>query len=131
MSNVFTLDALRQETIRRYAPTVVDLGDGNTVELTSLLRLREKDRKAVIAAIEDINDLDLSDDEEDEEALAEWAESIVDACVKVFKLVCDSPKKLLSQLDHEDPQIKANLHTAVLTRWVGETQVGEAEPSLS
>ena len=42
MSNVFTLDALRAETIRRYAPTVIDLGGGSEVELSSILRLSEK-----------------------------------------------------------------------------------------
>lgn len=129
MGNVFTLDALREETIRRYAPTEVDLGDGTSVELQSILRLREKDRKAVMAAIEEINDLDFDDDDDDDEAIAEWSESVVESCEKIFRLVCSSPKKLLVRLDHDDPQIKANLHTAVLARWVGETQVGEAESS--
>ena len=127
MSNVFTLDALREETIRRYAPTEVDLGNGDTVELSSILRLREKDRKAVLAAIEEINDIEY--DEDDDESIVEWSESVVDSCSKIFKLICNSPKKLLPRLDHEDPQIKANLYTAVLSRWVGETQLGEAESS--
>lgn len=127
MSNVFTLDALRQETIRRYAPTEVDLGDGDVVELQSILRLREKDRKAVIAAIEELNAVEY--DEDDDDSVIEWSESVVDACSKVFRLVCSSPKKLITRLDHEDPTIKANLFTAVLSRWVGESQLGEAESS--
>ena len=85
MSNVFTLDALRQETIRRYAPTEVDLGDGETVELKSLLRLREKDRKAVVAAIEEINALEIGD-EDSEEAVEEWSEAVSEACSKVFRV---------------------------------------------
>ena len=127
MSNVFTLDALREETIRRYAPTIVDLGDDETVELTSILRLKEKDRKAVLAAIEELNDLDF--DEEDDDSVAEWADGVVASCQKIFRLVCSAPKRLQPKLDHEDPKIKANLHTAVLTRWIGESQVGEAESS--
>lgn len=130
MSNVFTLDALREETIRRYAPTEVDLGDGDTVELKSLLRLREKDRKAVIDAIEEINDLKY-DDDADEDGVAEWSEGVVASCTKIFRLISASPKKLIVALDHEDPTIKANLYTAVLSRWVGESQVGEAKPSPS
>lgn len=129
MSNVFTLDALRQETIRRYSPTEIDLGDGDTVELKSLLRLGEKDRKAVVSAIEEINDLEFDEDDDDEDSIAEWSESVVDACSKIFKLVASSPKKLIAGLDHEDPTIKANLYTAVLTRWVGESQLGEAASS--
>jgi hypothetical protein len=127
MSNVFTLDSLRAETIRRYAPTQVDLGDGDVVELKSILRLGEKDRKAVLDAIEEINDLEYSDETEDD--LAEWADLVSEACGKVFKLIASSPKKLVARLDHEDPAIRANLHTAVLTRWVGESQLGEAKPS--
>jgi hypothetical protein len=128
MSNVFTLDALREETIRRYAPTEIDLGDCDVVELTSLLRLRERDRKAVIAAIEEINSIETSDDD-DEEAVLEWSEVVVESCAKIFRLISTAPKKLIAKLDHEDPTIKANLYTAVLTRWVSETQVGEAKPS--
>ena len=127
MSNVFTLDALREETIRRYSPTEVDLGDGDTVELKSLLRLGEKDRKAVLAAIEEINDIESDDD--DEESVAEWSEAVIEACSKIFRIISSSPKKLISGLDHDDPTIKANLYTAVLTRWIGESQVGEAKPS--
>ena len=125
MSNVFTLEALRNETIRRYAPTEVELDDGNVIELASILRLGEKDRLAVVSVIEDINALEAGDSEDDE-SVAEWAELVVDACAKIFKLITPAHKKLIAGLDHDDPTIKANLYTAVLTRWVSDTQVGEA-----
>ena len=128
-NNVFTLDALRAETIRRYAPTEVDLGDGDVVTLRSMLRLKEKDRQLVLDAIEEINQLDYDDESEDDDELAEWAEGVTAACSKIFRLIASSPKKLIAGLDHEDPTIKANLYTAVLSRWVGESQVGEAKPS--
>ena len=129
-NNVFTLDALRSETIRRYAPTVIDLG-GSEVELSSILRLREKDRKEVLNIIESLNDIELDEDSDDEADLVEWSENIVDACTKIFRLITPGYKKLVTKLDHDDPKIKANLFTAVLTRWVGESQLGEAEPSPS
>ena len=128
MSNAFTLDAMRDEIVRRYASTEVDLGDGNVVELAAILKLKEKDRKAVIDAIESINSIE-SGDEDDEESLAEWSGLVVDACSKIFRLITPAHKKLIAKLDHEDPTIKANLYTAVLTRWVSDTQVGEAKPS--
>lgn len=130
MSNVFTLDALREETIRRYAPTEIDLGEGDVVELKSILRLSEKDRKAVLEAIEEINAVETDDDDDDDD-IFEWSEVVVDSCSKIFRLIASSPKKLIAKLDHEDPTIKANLYTAVLTRWVGESQLGEASSSPS
>jgi len=128
MSNAFTLDAMRDEIVRRYSPTEVDLGDGNVLELSSILKLREKDRKAVIDAIEEINAIE-TENEDDEESVAEWSGLVVDACSKIFRVITPAHKKLIARLDHEDPTIKANLYTAVLTRWVSDTQVGEAKPS--
>ena len=129
MSNAFTLDALRDETIRRYAPTVVDLGGGSEVELSSILRLRERDRKAVLAAIESLNEVEYDDESDDDVELAEWSDAIVEACTKVFRLITPAHKKLIAKLDHEDPTIKANLFTAVISKWIGESQLGEAESS--
>ena len=129
MSNAFTLDALRKETVRRYSSTEVDLGDGETVELKSILRLGAKDRQAVLDAIASINDVGEAD--EDDDSVSEWAEAVIEACNKVFRIICSSPKKLTARLDQDDPAIKSNLYTAVLTRWVGESQLGEAPPSPS
>lgn len=129
MSNVFTLEALREETVRRYAPTKVDLGADGSIELKSILRISTEDRKKVLAIIEDLNDIDT--DDESEESVEEWSELVVDSCANIFKLITKSSKKLLANLDHDDPTIKANLHTAVLHRWVSGTQLGEAGSSPS
>ncbi|AHJ86392.1 tail assembly chaperone [Mycobacterium phage 40AC] len=126
MSNAFTLDAIREATIRRYAPVQIELSDETTVELKPLLKLREKDRKVVLEAIKEINEIEESEepDDDDEEFVAEWAELVCDAVEKVFRLIANKPKKLLAELDHDDPQIKANLYTAVLSRWVQVSQLG-------
>ena len=129
MSNVFTLDALREETIKRYAPTKLELSDGTAVELKSILKLRQKAREEVLAAIEEINDIEDPADDEDDELVGEWAEKICEAVSKIFRLIANSPRKLIAELEHDDPQIKANLYTAVLSKWIGESQVGEAESS--
>ncbi|AHJ86391.1 tail assembly chaperone [Mycobacterium phage 40AC] len=131
MSNAFTLDAIREATIRRYAPVQIELSDETTVELKPLLKLREKDRKVVLEAIKEINEIEESEepDDDDEEFVAEWAELVCDAVEKVFRLIANKPKKLLAELDHDDPQIKANLYTAVLSRWVQVSQLGEAASS--
>ena len=133
MSNAFTLDALRQETINRYAPTVVELSDGSKVELKSIMKLGKKDRDFVMESISKINEIDTSgeDDEDDEEVVDAWAVEVIAAVSKILKVISNHPRKLLGELDHEDPQVKANLYTAVLTEWIGKSQVGEAAPSPS
>jgi len=128
MSNVFTLDSLREETIKRYEPLGIVLADGSTVELKSVLRLGKKDRESVLAAIEEINKLD-DFDEDDDDAVDEYALSVCASVEKVFRLIADKPKRLLSELDHDVPGIKVGLYTAVLSRWMGESQLGEVESS--
>lgn len=129
MSNVFTLDALREETVRRYEPVLVQLSDGSSVELRSVLRLGKSDRDAVVAAIEEINELDGEFDEDDDEVVDGYAYSVCESIEKIFRLVANKPKRLLVELDHDDPRIKVSLYTAVLSRWMGESQLGEAESS--
>jgi len=129
MSNVFTLDALREETIRRYEPVELRLNDGTSVSLKALLRISKTDREAVVSAIEDVQAVDDDFDEDDDAQVEEYSKLVCDAIEKVFKLIASKPKRLLSELDHEDPRVKVSLYTAVLSRWMGETQVGEAEPS--
>ena len=129
-TNAFSLDDIRTATIKRFAATEVALTDGTTVELKSMLKLKKSDRKEINAAIDLINEIDDTEDEDDE-LIAEWSATICEAIEKVLRLVCCSPHRLIADLDHEDPQVKASLYTAVLTRWVSETQVGEAASSPS
>lgn len=130
MSNAFTLDSLRDETIKRFEPVEVLLADESSIELKSLLRLGKKDRDAVLAAIEEINDLS-EDSEEDEEIGGEYAEKVCESIEKIFKLIASKPKRLIAELDHEDSTLKVTLYTAVLSRWMGESQLGEVESSPS
>lgn len=129
MSNAFTLDALREETLKRYEPFVISLADGSSIELKSVLRLGKNDRDAVVAAIEEISDLDDEIDENDEDLVDEYSTKVCDSIEKVFRLIASKPKRLLAELDHEDPQIRATLYTSVLTKWMGESQLGEAKSS--
>ena len=134
MSNVFTLDALRDETIKRYEPVEILLSDDSSIELTSVLRLAKKDREAVLATIEDVleeivGEIEDEFDEDDDEQVDRYAEKVCESIEKVFKLIANKPKRLLVELDHEEPKIKVSLYTAVLSRWMGETQLGEAESS--
>ncbi|AEL17858.1 tail assembly chaperone [Mycobacterium phage Trixie] len=127
MTNVFTLDALREETRKKYQPVVIGLSDTVTVELKPLLKLGKKTREAVAEAVKELEDLpEIDEDDEDaEELIDEYSLLICEAVAKVFRLIATSPRKLLAELDsEEEPQIRAELYGAVLRTWMRETQLG-------
>ncbi|QNL30382.1 tail assembly chaperone [Mycobacterium phage SuperCallie99] len=127
MTNVFTLDALRAETKKKYAPVLIGISDDLIVELKPLLKLGQKTREKVIEAVKDMEDLpEIDEDDEDAEELAdEYSELICDVVAKVFRLIATHPKKLIAALNEEsDPQIRAELYAAVLRTWMRETQLG-------
>ncbi|ALF02166.1 tail assembly chaperone [Mycobacterium phage LadyBird] len=128
MTNVFTLDAMREETRKKYQPVVLEISEGVTVELKPLLKLGKKAREAVAEAVKEIealpDEID-EDDEDSDELMDEIAEKICDSVAKVFRLIATSPRKLLAELDtEEEPQIRAELYGAVLRTWMRETQLG-------
>lgn len=123
MSNVFTLDSMREETEKKFAPVKIGLSDGSEVELSSMLRKKKPEREAVVAAVEDVNNNDV--DEDDPTSI----ELITEAIAKILTIIADRPAELLADLEHEDPMIKVNLMTDVLYLWAKETQLGEASSS--
>ncbi|QGH79695.1 tail assembly chaperone [Gordonia phage Anon] len=125
MPNIFKLDDIRLEAERRYAPTVIELGEDKSVTLTALLRLGEKDRKEVLDIVGKIHEVD----EDLEEAEAEAAVTAITE--KLFEKIADKPKRLLKALDDEDSAIKSALHMQVLSAWMHGSQLGEAESSPS
>jgi len=126
MTNTLTLDDIRREAERRYAPVEIELTDGSTVELKPLLKLKKLEREEVSKILTELGDLEADEDEVDDEEIGDL---ICDAVAKIFRMVCDKPKRLLAELDHEDPEIKASMYTSVLNQWIGVTQVGEAVSS--
>ncbi|ALA48133.1 tail assembly chaperone [Mycobacterium phage Phlei] len=121
-NNTFSLDDIRAEVERRFAPTIIELSDDSTVELKPLIRLGQKDREAVLNYINEMSELTDGDDDELEND--DWAEIVCDVAEKVLKLVANSPRKLLEALDHDDIEVKASMYSAVLSRWIGDTQLG-------
>lgn len=121
MSNVFTLDSLREETERKFAPVRIVLGDKSEVELSSLLRLSKDERADVLAALEKVSELEEGDDDNDESL-----EAVVEAIARIFNAIADKPAKLLRELDGPDVKVKLTLMSSVLTEWAKATQLGEA-----
>jgi len=120
MSNVFTLDSLREETKRKFAPFKIGLSDGSEVTLASALRLSADDRKAVQKGFEEVNSLKEEDDS------PEAMDRVIEAISKVFYAIADKPSKLISDLDDDDQLVKVALMSRVLAAWAKETQLGEA-----
>lgn len=119
MSNVFTLDSLREEVSREFAPLVIALSDGTETVLRNLLRLDEKSRKEVLDAIKS---LDLKDDEEvDGDGRVK---ELTAGVSRVLELISDKGKKFVRELDGD-----LLLMMKVLNRWMEETQLGEAQTS--
>jgi hypothetical protein len=120
MSNVFTLEALREETKKQFEPFVIGLADGSQCELRSTLRLSKDDRKTVKDSLDALFKLDAEDES------PETLDKMVELISKVFYAVADKPAKLLSDLQDSDKHIQIALMTKVLNAWMGETEAGEA-----
>lgn len=117
-SNVFTLDALREEADKTFAPVKIGLSDGTEVVLRSLLRMSKKDREAAMETIRSLNS--------DSDGMSlEDLDKLVESASKVIKLIAGPDAvKLLKELDGD-----LGLLVGVLTAWMGDTQPGEAQNS--
>ncbi|AHJ88682.1 tail assembly chaperone [Mycobacterium phage RhynO] len=120
MSNVFTLDSLREEADKTFAPVKVELSDGSHVTLRNLLRLAKNDRKKVLATLET-----LRSDEDKEGKTLDEIDTMVDAVTEVLKVVAGKDAtKLVKELDGD-----LGMLMGVLNHWLEETAPGEAQNS--
>ena len=113
MGNIFTLDSLREEIERQYAPVVLEVGDQD-VTLTNLMRLPKKKRDLVMAKVELLNTDDDVDEDQDQIAL------------DIILAVSDKPVLLKKALGDD-----LALIMKIVTVWMESTQTGEAESSSS
>jgi molybdopterin converting factor small subunit len=117
MSNVFTLESLREEVEREFAPLKITLRDGSEVTLINLLRLKKKERKEALALMDTLDTDEESQSDEELDAVEELAANL-------FGLVADRPDELLEEIG-DDFQVLLR----VLEMWMEATQPGEAESS--
>lgn len=120
MSNVFTLDSLREEADKKFSAFKIPLSDGTEVVLRNFLRLNKATRDAVQQGITALN------------AEADKAEGDLDAfdkkaaaAIKIIEAVADANgKKLTKEIDGD-----IALLIQVINAWMGATQLGEADSS--
>lgn len=117
MGNVFTLDSLREEAEKKFAPVVITLEDGLEVTLRNLLRLPKKERLVVMKKLKE---LDAAEDDDDVDTI----EKVRSLAVDVLKLVADKGTALAQHLGDDIP-----LTMRVLEVWMETSQPGEAKPS--
>lgn len=119
MGNIFTLDSMREEIEREFAPLKVDLGDAQ-VTLRNLLRLPKGERDAVYKLLDEL----AADDAEDETGLRATERS-ADIALKIIPLVAESEKlgrQLVAAIEED-----LALTLRVFSKWMEGTQAGEAE----
>jgi hypothetical protein len=121
MSNVYNLDSLKADLDREFAPLSLEVG-GEKLVLRNLMRINEKEREAVLAALKEVESSDLDEENakvEDLSALGTHIETILKTVVA----------------DGKGPKLVENiggdiaLSTKLIELWVEATQPGEAENS--
>lgn len=120
MGNVFTLDSLREEVEKEFAPVKIVLSDGTEVTLRNLLRLPKGDRAKVVAKLKVLESVDKSGESEDSNEL----DLLATTAVEILVLVADHGKKLADELGDD-----LSIILKVLGVWMDTSQPGEAQPS--
>ena len=121
MSNVFTLDKLREDIEKEFAPVKIGLSDGTEVTLRNLLRLDKKDREAVLELLTSLDGLEKADEDQSPETIEKMLSVIHEILVLVAK---EKGRKLVNEIGDD-----LALTMKVLEAWTEATQPGEAQNS--
>ena len=109
MSNVFSLDSLREEADRLYKPLSVTLSDGTEATLQNLFRLNKKSRTSILEAVEAIG--------ADETSVTD----LINHIETIIKGVSTHSAQLLKELDGD-----VAVSLKLIERWMEGTQLPEA-----
>lgn len=126
MGNVFTLDAMREDIERTYAPFQIILSPGKTVTLRNVLRLDKARRKVVYGLLDELGDLQKSRDEESGLSVTEKSAEVIH---KLIPLIADDAKLGQELVEGIGDDIALTLK--VFSEWMESSQAGEAEGSPS
>lgn len=122
MGNIFTLESLREEIEREFAPYQIDLGDDRVVTLRNVLRLPKKDRDVVYGLLDQLS---AKDEDGNEESGLSSTEKSAEIALKILPLVAENEKGGRQLVDALGDDIALTLR--VFSSWMGGSQVGEAE----
>lgn len=123
MSQMFTLESIREEADRSFRPVVITLSDGSECTLSNLLRLPKKDRIEVTRLLKKLEHLEGSEEADLDE---DEVDVFLDTATQVLTIVGDRGKKLVSEIDGD-----LTVTMKVMEKWMESTQSGEASGSES
>jgi len=126
MGNIFTLDAMREEIEKEFAPFQIEI-EGKTLTLRNLLRIPRKNRDQVYALLDEMSDLQKNSDGE-AGGLASTEKS-AQIALHILPLVADNEK--LANILVENIEDDLALSLRLFNAWMQKTQSGEAEGSPS
>lgn len=122
MSNMFTLDSMREELEKQYEPIKVQLSDGSEAVLQNLLRMKKTQRDAVLEKLDELASLQQKE-EAGELSQVEVLTATSDVIFGILELAVggDKGKKLVKELDED-----LLLAQEIVAKWQEATQPGEA-----
>lgn len=117
-----TLDTIRADIESKYAPVVIDLGDGAQVTLVQVLRLSKAKRKALLDAEKAREENAKGDEEFNEDTTLEHLRSVL----RLVATDTDEAEYLIELVGDDLVML-----SEIINSWREGTQSGEASSSAS
>lgn len=128
MSNVFNLDAMRQDIEKSYSPFEIELPNGKTVTLRNILRVSKERREEVYELLDELAALQRGEDGAGDSGLV-VTEKSARIALQIFPLVADDANLGRKLVDSIEDDLALTLR--VFSAWMEGTQAGEAKGSRS
>jgi hypothetical protein len=123
MGNIFTLDSMREEIEREFAPFQIEVG-GETLTLRNLLRVPKKNRDEVYGLLDEMTDIQGGVD--DSGALSSTEKS-AQIALHIIPLVADNEKLARKLVEKIEDDLALTLR--LFNVWMEATQAGNSEDS--
>jgi hypothetical protein len=120
-NNVFTLDAMREEIEKEFAPFQIEV-DGEKLTLRNLLRVPKNRRDEVYGLLDD-----LSAAQESDEGTLAVTEKSAQIALKIIPLVADKEKLAHVLVERIEDDLALTLR--LFNVWMDATQSGNSEDS--
>ena len=120
-NNVFTLDAMREEIEKEFAPFQIEV-DGEKLTLRNLLRVPKNRRDEVYGLLDE-----LSAAQESDEGTLAVTEKSAQIALKIIPLVADKEKLARTLVERIEDDLALTLR--LFNVWMEATQSGNSEDS--
>lgn len=121
MSNIFTLDSMRSEIEREFAPFQIEV-DGKTLTLRNLLRVPKIHRDDVYSMLDELSEIQSSDD-----GPLTVTEKSAQIALQIIPLVADDEKLAAVLVERIEDDLALTLR--LFNVWMEATQSGNSEGS--